>query len=120
MHGSGNSISVLDRDQLREITFDDPDLMREIVSMLINDTSRQIHLLDSAIRGRDAQQCVQLAHYCKGACATVGANSAAAVFKRIEGDASAGNLPGCGTAFGSLAREMELLRAEALTLDRST
>ena len=114
MHGSGNTTTILDRNQLRDITLDDPDLMREIVSMLIDDTSRQIQLLDSAIRERNQRQCMRLAHYSKGACANVGAKSAAALFKRIEGNASSGDFAGCGGALATLAHEIDLLRAEAV------
>ena len=110
---STNITAILDRDQLRDITLDDPELMREIVSMLIDDTSRQIQQLDSAIRGHDGPECKRLAHYSKGACANVGANAVAALFKRIEANASSGDFTGCGDAFTILKREIELLRAEA-------
>ncbi|MBV8907122.1 MAG: Hpt domain-containing protein, partial [Acidobacteriia bacterium] len=73
--------AVLDRDQLREVTFDDEALMREIVDALIDDTRRQMLLLDAAIREQDATRCVRLAHYSKGACANVGARSAATILK---------------------------------------
>jgi len=109
----GNSLSVLDRHQLSEITLDDTDLMREIVSMLIDDTSRQMHLLDAAIREQNAPQCQRLAHYSKGACANVGANSAAALFKGIESMASSGDFEGCAGELAAIANEIEQLRAEA-------
>jgi len=92
---------------------EDVDLMREIVSMLIEDTAQQIQLLDTAIRGRDVSECMRLAHYSKGACANVGANSAAAVFKRIESEAGSGDFDACAGQFASLAAEIDLLRAEA-------
>ena len=116
MNGSGNNTIILDRDQLREITLDDPDLMREIVSMLIDDTSRQMHLLDSAIRERDVPQCLRLAHYSKGACANVGASAAAALFKRMEGNALSGNFDGCANEFAALAHEIDRLRSESVNL----
>jgi HPt (histidine-containing phosphotransfer) domain-containing protein len=113
---SGSVDGILNWDQLREITTNDPDLMREIVAMLIDDTSRQMQLLDAAIRERDAPQCMRLAHYSKGACANVGANSAAALFKRIEGGASSGDFAGCGSAFAALSQEIALLRAAAVNI----
>ena len=79
--------TVLDREQLRDITLNDEELMREILTALIDDTSRQIPLLASAIREGDSQKCVRLAHYSKGACANVGAAAAAAVLKTIENQA---------------------------------
>jgi HPt (histidine-containing phosphotransfer) domain-containing protein len=104
---------ILDREQLREITLDDDELMREILEALIDDTSRQIQLLESAIREEDAQKCMRLAHYSKGACANVGANAAAHLCKQIEVDARNGGFLECGNSLAALSRELDLLRAEA-------
>ena len=52
---------MLDLDHLKDITLDDDELMREVVSALIDDTSRQLSLLDAAIRGQDRQRCMKLA-----------------------------------------------------------
>jgi HPt (histidine-containing phosphotransfer) domain-containing protein len=108
--------SVLDRNQLREVTLDDEELMREILAALIDDTSRQITLLDSAIRQGDAQRCMRLAHYSKGACANVGASAAAAVLKNIERKAAEERFDECSLSPGVLVEEVERLRAEAVTL----
>lgn len=75
---------VLDLDQLREVTLEDADLMRELLAALIADTELQLPLLDRAIRGTDLQRCASLAHYCKGACANVGAKAAATVLAELE------------------------------------
>jgi HPt (histidine-containing phosphotransfer) domain-containing protein len=106
--------SVLDRQQLRDITMDDEALMREILSALIDDTSHQIPLLDQAIREQNPQKCIRLAHYSKGACANVGANRAAALLKQIENKAAESEFQVCGESLGKLAQEVELLRAEAV------
>ena len=94
---------------------DDESLMREILSALIDDTSRQIQLLDQAIREQNPQKCIRLAHYSKGACANVGANRAAALLKQIERNAAASEFQQCGASLGALAREVDLLRAEAVS-----
>ncbi|PWT99108.1 MAG: hypothetical protein C5B51_27825 [Terriglobia bacterium] len=111
-----NSLTVLDRDQLRDITMDDDSLMREILSVLVDDTRRQMELLDSAIRDQDVTRCMRLAHYSKGACANVGANSAAAILKDIESKASNREFHACEAALGRLGQEMELLRSAAIAL----
>jgi len=84
--------------------------MREILSALIDDTSRQIGLIESAIREKDSQKCMRLAHYSKGACANVGANAAAALLKHIESEASKGEFPACDHSLAALAQEIERLR----------
>ncbi len=107
---------MLDREQLREITLNDEDLMREILSALIDDTTRQIALLDLAIREGDSQKCMRLAHYSKGACANVGARTAADLLRQIERKAADRLFEECTLSLGALASELERLRLEAVTL----
>lgn len=111
-----NTPAVLDREQLRDVTLDDAALMRDIVAALIDDTSRQMELLNAAIVEHDVQRCVRLAHYSKGACANIGANSAAAILKDIEAKAVSANFAECSAALTQLAKEMDLLRSTAVSL----
>ena len=104
---------MLDRAQLRDVTLDDEDLMHEILAALIDDTSRQMPALESAIREEDSQKCMRLAHYSKGACANVGANAAAAVLKRLEREAADNDFPECRVSLANLAAELERLRLAA-------
>jgi len=106
--------SILDRDQLRDVTLNDEDLIREILRALIDDTSRQIPLMESAIREGDSQKCARLAHYSKGACANVGASAAAELLKAMEHQAVSRKFPECRESLIALAQQMELLRAETL------
>jgi HPt (histidine-containing phosphotransfer) domain-containing protein len=107
---------VLDHDQLREVTFDDEALMREVLEALVDDTRRQMLLLDAAIREQDATRCARLAHYSKGACANVGARSAAEILKQIESKAANREFPECRSALSRLAEEMDLIHSEAVSL----
>jgi len=108
--------TVLDKDQLRDITMDDAELMREIMSALLSDTAQQMCLLESAIREQNTVQCMRLAHYSKGACANVGAGRAAGMFRNIERKAAAGEFSECTESLASLVREMDLLRNESAAL----
>lgn len=105
--------SILDLEQLRDVTLDDPGLMREILQALVDDTSLQLGCLEAAVRAADASQCARLAHYCKGACANVGARRAAAALLHVERRALAGDIEECAASLSGLARELELLRVEA-------
>jgi len=105
--------TVLDREQLRDITLNDEELMREILTALIDDTSRQIPLLEMAIREGDSQRCMRLAHYSKGACANVGAAAAAAVLKTIEHQAASREFQECSQSLSALVTEVDRLRSEA-------
>ena len=101
---------VLDLEQLREVTLDDDELMGQILTALIDDTTRQIPLLEVAIRERDAPKCARLAHYSKGACANLGANAAAAALEAIERQAASGSVIECSVQLARLASEVEKLR----------
>jgi HPt (histidine-containing phosphotransfer) domain-containing protein len=105
-----DSSSVLDREQLRDITMDDEELMHEILTVLLDDTSTQIRKLESAVSQSDSNLCMRLAHYCKGSCSNVGANAAAAVFQDIERQARDLEFEQCNASLAALAGEMERLR----------
>jgi HPt (histidine-containing phosphotransfer) domain-containing protein len=109
-------VPVLDLEQLRNITMDDADLMRDILESLISDTSRQLQALERALAQADARETMRLAHYSKGACANVGAASTAQLLLEIERNAAAGDLQSCGASFESLRREFQKLRTEAAHL----
>ena len=100
--------------QLREVTLEDEDLMRDLLAALIADTDRQLPLLDLAIRRTDMPQCAKLAHYCKGACANVGAKAAAEVLADLERSAKTGAAEECGRQLAALNVEMDRLRAERI------
>lgn len=111
-----DTTTVLDLDQLREVTLDDEALMREVLEALVDDTRRQMMLLDAAIREQDATRCVRLAHYSKGACANVGACSAAEILKEIETKAANRDFPECQTALNRLAEQVDRIHSEAVSL----
>ena len=108
--------SVLDLRQLREITLDDEELMREILAAMVDDTANQMVLLDQAIRDHDPQRTMRLAHYSKGACANIGANALAALLRRLELDAAAGRFDDCAASYQTLTREVERFRAHAASV----
>ncbi len=109
-----NEAAVLDANQLRGATLDDADLMREIVEALIDDTSRQLPLLEAAIYRHDSNLARRLAHYSRGACANVGAAAAAATLEQIERQAQRSAFTECEQAVRRLAIEIDRLRDEPL------
>jgi HPt (histidine-containing phosphotransfer) domain-containing protein len=104
---------VLDREQLQNVTLDDRQLMRDILGALIDDTSRQIGLMELAIREQDSRRCARLAHYSKGACTNCGANAAAAVLIEIERSAASGEFGRCRESLLGLLQEVERLKTAA-------
>jgi len=108
--------AVLQIEQLRDVTMNDPDLMREILGALVDDTAKHLQLLETAIRDGDSKKCIRLAHYSKGACANVGANRAAGIFRQIEKSAADGEFVMCSQSLASMPTELDLLRSAASAL----
>ncbi len=105
-------LATLDRDQLRDITMNDEELMREALNALWDDTTENVCKLEQAVKVRDGERCVRLAHYSKGACANLGANRAAAVFRAIETQARQSEFERCTESLSALAIALEELKTE--------
>jgi HPt (histidine-containing phosphotransfer) domain-containing protein len=86
--------------------------MHEVLTTLLDDTARQLRLMDVAIRENDPKRTMRLAHSCKGACANVGANAVAAALRVLEQQAASEAFDQCAATMGSLNRELERLRVE--------
>ena len=110
---AANETTVLDLDQLRDISMEDLELMRELVTALIDDANAQMPVLRDAVEQADAKSCARLAHYVKGACANVGAASMAAVLKKIEPNATAGDFGACRDSLVTLATELQKFSSQA-------
>jgi HPt (histidine-containing phosphotransfer) domain-containing protein len=108
--------ALLDLTQLRNITLDDEKLMHEILEALIDDTSLQMSRMAEAIETGDPHACVRLAHYSKGACANVGAVSAAELLAQIESGARQEDFSACRTSLLTLIGELQRLRKQARAL----
>ena len=105
-------LPVLDREQLRDITMDDPELMREVLAVLVDDTTQHLAQLAAAVQAGDADRCARLAHYCKGACANVGAKAAADGFRVLESSAKQARVDTFVDSLHAINRQMDSLRAE--------
>jgi HPt (histidine-containing phosphotransfer) domain-containing protein len=106
-------VPVFDLNQLRNICMEDQELMRELVTALIDDASQQIPVLKDAVEQADSNRTARVAHYIEGACANVGAASMAAVLRNIETSAIAGNFSDCRTSLANLSAELQKFSSEA-------
>jgi len=109
--------AVLDLAQLKDITMDDEELMREVLGVLLDDTGSQLLRLDAAIQAGDMPACRRLAHYSKGACANVGAGRAATVCQRLEQYAINGEIAACSQSLAALRGELDALRQEVAAFE---
>lgn len=107
---------VLNRQQLRDITMDDKDLMREVIEALISYTKQNLPLLEQAVRDKNVQKTMRLAQYFKGASTKCGAKASAATFKEIEYAAASQNFGVCQRLLETSTTNLENLRQEATAL----
>jgi HPt (histidine-containing phosphotransfer) domain-containing protein len=101
---------VLNSAQLLEVAMHDQAMAREVLHLLVKDTSEHLPDLAAAIRGGDAESAARLAHYSRGACASAGALAAAATLGSIEGHARSKDFEGCAQSLDRLSSELKRLR----------
>lgn len=113
---SSPALEALDFFQLRNVTLNDPALMREVIIALVSDASRQIEELRGAVAASDAQRCARLAHSLVGACGNVGAVSLAALFQIVERQATRKEFSRCQASIERMDAELEKLRLAAAAI----
>jgi len=96
---------VFDRAQALEATGGDEELLREIVSIFLEDYSRMVDELGTAIARGDAETARRAAHTLKGSVAVLGGKALSAAAKEAEEHARAGDLEATGAAFARVERE---------------
>ncbi len=103
------SPEVFDRRQAVDATCGDPELLREIVGIFLEDCPRMIGDLRKAIASSNSEASRRAAHTLKGSVAVLGANAVAAAAKEVEQHARAGNLSAAAAAFARVEAEVERL-----------
>jgi len=100
--GKGNvgDTLLLDEKQLDQLRVNgQDDMLREIVSLYLTETSRQIESLESE---PDVDTVASIAHQLKGSSANLGARQLADAFSRLEETAKAGNLDQASGLMGEI------------------
>ena len=107
---------VFDVRQLRNVCMEDSELMKELVTALIDDVAQHIPAIQDAIECSDGSICARLAHYVKGACANVGAVSMAARLQQMELSAKSQDFAACSSSLAQLRQELQKFSSQAATL----
>ena len=69
---------------IREVTMDDEEFMAELIDIFLDDSPTQIRVLRDAIEGREGGVAASAAHRLKGSSGNLGADSLAALCRRVE------------------------------------
>jgi HPt (histidine-containing phosphotransfer) domain-containing protein len=105
--------TVLNLEELRNLTMNDRQLMSEILHALIEDASRHAGLLETAVRESDAVRSVRIARQASRVCGNVGAVAAADTFRQIERHAGQREFESCRSVLAAARGEIERLRGAA-------
>lgn len=92
-----------------EATCDDPELLREIVGIFLEDCPRMVEEIGRALSAADAEGVRRAAHTLKGSVSVLGAMALAAAAKKIEESARAGDLDTAADAFARVEEEAKRL-----------
>jgi histidine phosphotransfer protein HptB len=90
----------------------DEEFLRELVTIYLADTPKQLAQLDEALARQDAAQLVRSAHTIKGSSGNFGARELAQVAHQIESHGKSGNLAAAATEVPALKAQFALVAAE--------
>ena len=79
-----NSAAAVDLDYLRDMTGDDPESVRDMVTLYLEHTGQQIAQLKESVFAGDAQAIEELAHSSKGGSLSCGMTEMASVLALME------------------------------------
>ena len=69
---SGPGSTILDWERLMDLADNDRDMLKELVSLYIEETEKQLNQLGAAVASQSAPEVKRLAHKCAGGSATIG------------------------------------------------
>jgi CheY-like chemotaxis protein/HPt (histidine-containing phosphotransfer) domain-containing protein len=101
---------VVDTAKLAESTGDDPELMREILALYLEQTAPQIEQLGAAFASNDAATVGRLSHGILGASSACGFRILVPLLRAAEAQAKSGCLDDAARLQGSIQREFQAVR----------
>ena len=109
--------AIFDRADLLRRVDGDEDFLAELVSLFLQDITRQLDILARALANGDAALCSRQAHFIKGSSAILGADAILKVASELETASKGGDMKGATDLFEKLKEEFEALRMAFADLD---
>jgi CheY-like chemotaxis protein len=100
----------VDMARLADFTDGDPENLRELVTLYINQTSGQIEQLEAAVRADQAQEVRRVAHSCAGASATCGMVKLVPLLRELERQGYEGKLTSATELYDQVVKEFDRIR----------
>ncbi len=108
-----NTIDRQAVDNLRELNPDDPNFLRELIDLFLQDIPQRVAEIEQAIASQDAALLTRAAHTIKGSSGNFGAGNLARVAQEMEHQGKSASFAAATTSLISLRAEFALV-AEAL------
>jgi HPt (histidine-containing phosphotransfer) domain-containing protein len=103
-------LGPVDLDRLHEFTDGNPESLRELATLYVNQTAEQLEQLDAAVAGGVASEVRRLAHSCAGASATCGMRRLAPLLRELENKGFTGDLSNAAQLCSQANAEFERIR----------
>jgi CheY-like chemotaxis protein/HPt (histidine-containing phosphotransfer) domain-containing protein len=100
----------VDMDRMLDFTDGNPESMRELVTLYLEQTSGQIEQLDAAVRANNTDETRRIAHSCAGASATCGMRYLVPMLRELEKQGLEGRLVTGQQVCADVTREFERIR----------
>jgi CheY-like chemotaxis protein len=102
---------AVDMERLMEFTEGNPESLRELVSLYLNQTTGQLEQLEAAVRTNQAQETRRIAHSCAGASATCGVTKLVPLLRELERQGFEGKLTNAVELMDQVTKEFARVRA---------
>ncbi len=100
----------VDMSRLLDFTDGDPENLRELVTLYLNQTAQQLEQLGAAVRAGTAQEVRRLAHSCAGASATCGMRRLVPLLRELERQGFEGQLTSAAELSRQASEEFNRIR----------
>ncbi len=101
---------AVNMDRLMEFTEGDPENLRELVSLYLNQTVQQLEQLRAAVQADQAQEVRRVAHSCAGASATCGVTRLVTMLRDLEVQGLQGRLTSGAQLMEQITKEFARVR----------
>jgi len=108
--GPDNSNAEFDFSVLSERLMNDEDMVKEVISVFLEDTPKEIVSLRDALSLKDAEKVRNVAHSVKGAAGSIGASSLQELARQLECAGKGGDIGLADSIFSQFEKEFDRLR----------
>ncbi len=110
------TMTALDFQRVREAAGDDPEFIRELMDLYLEDAAERLEELRAALGAGAAEELARCAHKLKGSSANVGATGVSQCAKTLEEKGKAGELGGAQGLIDQADAELRMIATEVKEL----